>query len=181
MIELEKILPEADISAANIALESYKTLDRPLSYYSNAITSGKEYFNRCKKGIAIDYKDLIAYNLKQSRKNLLILKIQKPDELIINPSEFSVKGWNQDTYNYLWGSLIRDYTKNIYMCKDWQYSKGATFECLWSLYHKKNVYDIHLNRISKTDAIKKIKEAIVKYKSINVATDFHDKLLGAFK
>lgn len=182
MIELEEILPEADSNAIKPALESYKTLGSKVSYYSNAITSGKEYFNRCKQGIEIDYKDLINFNLNISRINIKELKDKLPSNIIIvNPSEFSIKGWNQDTYNYLWGKLIKEKVNDLYMSEGWEYSKGATFECLWGFHNGTNVLDCNLKQLKKEEALEKIEKAINQYKTIEVSTDFQEKLLGVFK
>jgi hypothetical protein len=182
MIELLKILPEADSSVVKPALESYKTLGKKMSYYSNPITSGKEYFNRCQQGVEINYSDLINFNLNISRIKIKELKDKlSPNIIVVNPSEFSVKGWNQDTYNYLWGSLIEKRVDDIYMSEEWEYSKGATFECLWGFYNKKNILDCNLNSINKNQALEKINKAIIDYKTINISTDFQENLLGVFK
>ncbi len=153
-------------------------------YVSGPITTGLDLYNllkrhgiKNKKELPNDQGSLLVQRNTARMKEFCRELGSRESSPIINPGETNIPGWTQDQYKALWTRVISLGISKIYFLDGWEYSNGAADEyCLGT-----ELGLILVNErgeiLAKDDAIRLLKAAREKLRSMGFPSDDIDRAL----
>jgi hypothetical protein len=139
----------------NAMLDVYRTVvsDADAIYCSGPLTSGRraiEWYN-LHPSVAREIdslsselrkeftKAVVDENAKQLKSFVSDLR-KTTQRVVIDPSAIQESSWSQKEWLEFWCNVISGFVQTVVLLPDWQYSKGASVECLFALRKNKEVY-----------------------------------------
>jgi hypothetical protein len=122
-------------------LQPYATLisGKNAIYVSTPMTSGLLYMDSLAKmtpeerntGLSEQAKQqLFEQNCQHAKTVAAMTKWMYPHAYVIDPTQFSMKGWEQNDYLTFWREVLLGYVNTIRFVNNWYYSNGCAYEFL---------------------------------------------------
>lgn len=78
----------------------------------------------------------------------LMVQLQNPDKLVLNPAALQVDGWSQQQYSSMWDLVLAQFCHKLVVTPDWAFSVGARHEVQQMLNYGREVTDMFGNRLT---------------------------------
>lgn len=151
-------------------LQPYATLisGKNAIYISTPMTSGVLYMNAITQlpeeektaGLSEHVKkQLFDQNCQHAKTVAAMTKWVYPHAYVIDPTQFSMKGWEQNDYLAFWREVLLGYVNTIRFVNDWYYSSGCAYEFLIGAKSNKILIDESGQTINVRDGRNLIKKA----------------------
>ena len=88
--------------------------------------------------------------------------------LVIEPSRLKVSNWSQDEYNHFWTLVIKDFTKELVLLNEWEFSVGCVNEFCAAKEKGIPTLSENLSEIGLDEGIALIESALDNYKTANL-------------
>jgi len=147
-------------------------LDREAVYASSEFTTGKRFYELCRK-----YGVRSGEELKRHLGGKYALELLEPNKqaglvfarqvrsfghsLVLTPNPFLAPQWSQGEYLGFWEQVIRRKCHAVYFNQDWEFSNGCTFEFWVGMKAEIPLFNHENKQLSLDSARKMIDRAIV--------------------
>jgi len=78
----------------------------------------------------------------------LIVQLQNPDKLVLNPAALQVEEWSQQQYSAMWELVLAQFCHKLVVTPDWAFSVGARHEVQQMLNYGREVTDMFGTRLT---------------------------------
>jgi len=88
-------------------------------------------------------------NEADARAYTLMVQVQSPNRLVLNPAELQVADWSQKQYNDMWDAVLADFCDKLVVSPYWAFSSGGRMEVQRMFVLNRRVEDIFGNPVTK--------------------------------
>ena len=88
-------------------------------------------------------------NEADARAYTLMVQVQSPNRLVLNPAELQVADWSQKQYNDMWDAVLEDFCEKLVVSPYWAFSSGGRMEVQRMFVLNRRVEDIFGNPVTK--------------------------------
>lgn len=97
--------------------------------------------------------------------------------LVIDPSRLVIRDWSQKQYWVFWEEIIVRYVRNLLVSRDWAYSRGCVYECMFAVQQSIPVLSEKDCILPVAELRRTISEAIQIRESLSIQAEFLDEFM----
>jgi len=99
-------------------------------------------------------KDVKEANEADAEAYSLMVQLQNPDRLVLNPAALQVEGWTQSHYSAMWNEVLSEFCDKLVVTPDWAFSVGARHEVQQMFSLNRAIVDVFGNPLT-SDSVEK--------------------------
>jgi len=99
-------------------------------------------------------KDVKEANEADAEAYSLMVQLQNPDRLVLNPAALQVEGWTQSQYSAMWNEVLSEFCDKLVVTPDWAFSVGARHEVQQMFSLNRAIVDVFGNPLT-SDSVEK--------------------------
>lgn len=102
-------------------------------------------------------------NEADARAYTLMVQVQSPNRLVLNPAELQVSDWSQKQYNDMWDAVLAEFCDKLVVSPYWAFSSGGRMEVQRMFLLNRRVEDLFGNPVTKVvveEADRKVHEQL---------------------